>query len=314
MLKGTSKVLTIAVFFAAIFFGLTHVMAIEDWLKLRNYTPPTAVAALAGEDAMTDYARHVFYVNHPQLENNVSLFRQKCALAEKTIVLGCYHSNQRGIDVYDVKDSRLNGVQEVTAAHEMLHAAYDRLSSSERKKVDAMMVNFYNNGLNDERVKKTIDSYKKTEPDDVVNEMHSVFGTEVANLPAPMEAYYKKYFIDRAKVTAFEASYEGEFTNRLAQIDADDQTLAGLKSSIEDQERSLESQLQSLQSDRSRVESSGSQAEVNSYNARVSSYNSAVRRLQSDIAEYNNLVKERNAIAAELKSLQSSLDTRLTQQ
>ena len=35
--------------------------------------------------------------------------------------------------IYNVNDERLNGLKEVTAAHEMLHAAYERLPESDKK-------------------------------------------------------------------------------------------------------------------------------------------------------------------------------------
>ena len=34
--------------------------------------------------------------------------------SEKTIILGCYHSDQEGIFVYNVTDPRLSGVEQVT--------------------------------------------------------------------------------------------------------------------------------------------------------------------------------------------------------
>ena len=305
--------LTIAIF-GALVLGITHVQALEDWVKLRGYTPPANVSALASEDSMTSFGTHIFYVNHPVIENSVTTFRQACAISEQTIVLGCYHSNQNGIEVYNVTDSRLKGVQEVTAAHEMLHAAYDRLSSKDRKSIDAMLLDFYNNQLSDQRVKDTIALYKTTEPSDVVNEMHSVFGTEVSNLPAPLEAYYSKYFVRRSTITAFADNYEGEFTSRTTQMKADDAQLATMKAQIQDDEQSLSAQVAGLQADRSRIESSGSESDVASYNARVSSYNAGVRKLQAEIAAYNSLVEQRNAIAADLASLQGALDTRLTTQ
>jgi hypothetical protein len=308
------KTLSIAALAAAIFVGFTHVQDISDWFKLRNYTPPAAVKAFTLEDAMTPYSVHIFYVNHPQVESSVATFRAKCSIAEQTIVLGCYRGGQQGIEIYDVKDPRLNGVEQVTAAHEMLHAAYDRLSTKERQSVDAMLQDFYNNQLTDQRIKDTINAYKKTEPNDVVNEMHSVFGTEVPNLPAPLENYYKKYFTDRSSVTAYAASYEGEFTSRKSQIDTDDQKLAIMKSQIQAEEDSLQAQLASLNADRASVENTNSQAAVNAYNSRITAYNAGVRKLQNDIAAYNALVAERNAIAAELESLQGSIDTRLTTQ
>jgi hypothetical protein len=298
----------------ALILGVTHVQALEDWVRLRNYTPPAAVSTLATEDAMTSLGTHIFYVNHPNIQANAATFRQACATAEQTIVLGCYHSNQNGIEIFDVKDGRLKGVEEVTAAHEMLHAAYDRLSSKQKQSVDNMLIDFYQSGLQDQRVKDTIDLYKKTEPNDVVNEMHSVFGTEVAALPAPLESYYSKYFSNRSVVTAFAGNYEGEFTSRTTQINADDGQLAIMKAQIKADEQSLSSQVAGLQADRARIENSGSESDINAYNARVSAYNAGVHKLQSEIAAYNALVEQRNAIAADLASLQGALDTRLTTQ
>lgn len=302
---------------AAIFFGVSKATAIEDWFRLRNYSPPAAIAKFSNEVAMTPYATHVFYVTHPKIETNLQLFSQECTVREQSIVLGCYRgglSADSNLFIRLINDDRLNGVEEVTAAHEMLHASYDRLNSKDKSKVDAMLVDFYNNDLKDQRVLDTINAYKKSEPNDVVNEMHSVFGTEIANLPAPLETYYKKYFTDRSKVTAFAANYEGEFTNRTAKIQTDDLILANQKARIQDEESSLGQQLSNLQSERINVENSNSQSAVNNYNAQVNAYNAGVRRLQVDIAAYNQLVAERNSIAEELQSLQSSLDTRLTTQ
>ena len=129
-------------------------------------------------------------------------------------MLGCYHSGQSGIFVLDVTDSRLDGVEQVTAAHEMLHAAYDRLSRSERSKVDAMLEDYYKNDLKDQRIVETINAYKKSEPKDVVNEMHSIFATEIASLPAPLEKYYQRYFTDRGQIVANAERYKSEFTSR----------------------------------------------------------------------------------------------------
>jgi hypothetical protein len=308
------KSLVTAALLAAVFFAFFNFQAISDWFRLRNYTPPVAVKAFTVADDMTPYSVHIFYVNHPQLETNVTTFRQHCAIAEQTIVLGCYRGNEQGIEIYDVQDARLNGVQQVTAAHEMLHAAYDRLNQKDKDSVDAMLQDFYANQLTDQRIKDTINAYKKTEPNDVVNEMHSVFGTEVPNLPAPLEAYYKKYFTDRSQVTAFAAGYEDEFISRKNQIDADDQQLSSMKIQISAEEADLQAQLDALQAERGSVENSGSQATINAYNARISAYNNGVRKLQRDIDAYNTLVEERNSIATELKSLQSSIDTRLTTQ
>lgn len=214
--RGITNLVLVASLIAVPVVGLTQRDKIYDWAKLRNYTPSIAVTNLATANSMNDKARHLFYVNHPQLVGDSNTFRADCTVTEQTIVLGCYHPKQQGIFVYNVSDARLAGIQEVTAAHEMLHAAYDRLSSKDKESVDKMLQDFYDNDLKDQRVLDTIAAYKKSEPNDVVNEMHSVFGTEVANLPVPLEMYYKRYFDDRSKVISYSQKYEGEFTSRTA--------------------------------------------------------------------------------------------------
>lgn len=294
---------------------------ILDWWQLRNYRAPAVVAQLAGQDAMTAYARKIFYVNHPAIETKTA-FPKQCPNngGEQTIVLGCYHSSQTGIFLLNVSDPRLNGVEQVTAAHEMLHAAYDRLSSSDRKKVDAMLMDYYQHELKDPRLQATIAAYKKTEPHDVVNEMHSVFGTEVGQLPGDLEAYYARYFTDRAKVTAYAASYQSEFSSRQTAVAQDDAQLAAWKAQISATEADLRTKQTAISSEQTRLLSLKSHNQISSYNAGVpaynrlvDSYNQEVDGLQTLIDQYNQLVASRNAVALEQDQLVNELSTKAKQ-
>lgn len=290
---------------------------IFDWWKLRSYQAPVSISALASQDTMTDKARRIFYVNKPQIENKSS-FAKSCpnSSKEQSIVLGCYHSDQDGIFLLGVSDERLNGVEQVTAAHEMLHAAYDRLSSSERQRVNSLLEDYYKNQLKDPRILKTIDDYKRTEPKDVVNEMHSIFGTEVANLPSQLETYYQRYFSDRSKVAAYAAKYQAEFSSRQAIVDNADSQLAVLKSEIETNETELNSKQSTIDSQRQKLVSlrnDGSLAAYNAgvpiYNNLVDGYNRQVQTIRSLIARYNQLVERRNAVALEEDQLVNALSS-----
>jgi hypothetical protein len=243
-------------------------------------------------------------------------FAAKCAQhQEETIVLGCYHGYERGIFVLQIAgDSRLHGVEQVTAAHEMLHAAYDRLSHKDRASIDAQLMDYYQHGLGDARVKATIAAYKKSEPDAVVNEMHSIFGTEIAQLPAPLEQYYKRYFTDRQKVVGYASGYQAEFTRRQQQVAVDDAKLNSLKKVIDTNEAKLSTQAAALNAragPMNQLRSSGQtdayNAQVASFNTDVNSYNSLVHATKAEITEYNNLVAQRNAIAEEQQQLTSEL-------
>jgi hypothetical protein len=277
---------------------------IQDFFKLYHYHAPAAVLNLAQEDTMTAYATKIFKVNHPSIENEQT-FSVNCPNdgGEKTIVLGCYHTDQAGIFLLNVNDSRLSGVEQVTAAHEMLHAAYDRLSSSERNKVDVMLLNFYNHDLKNARIRQDIGLYRQTEPHDVVNEMHSVFGTEIANLPAPLESYYKRYFTDRQKIAAYASQYQAAFTTRQDQVTQDDTQLSSMKTQIDTMEATVKSMYSAITSEQNTLNTEKTSdipaynSAIPNYNQQVDTYNSEVASLQNLIADYNSLVSTRNGVA-----------------
>lgn len=287
--------------------------ALYDWARLRNYQPSAKIAQLATDTTMKDGTRRTFYAYHPVLETQES-FNQHCQADEKTAVLGCYVRN-RGIYLYEVPDARLKGVAQVTAAHEVLHAFYDRLSSSERKRVNDMTTAAYAK-VTDERIRSTIQSYQDNGAD-VPNELHSILGTEVRELPAELEAYYARYFTDRSKIVGYLEQYEQEFSNRRSQITTDDARLNALKQQIEQLTASLDAQASRVNTEYARLQSLKRAGKIEEYNAAVNPYNALYNQYRADynqykslLNEYNTLVGERNAIAAEESQLYKALDSR----
>jgi hypothetical protein len=290
---------------------------IQDWWRLRGYQPPAAVARLADQDTMNAYTRHLFYLNKPQLLGTVASFRQVCPENKDTIVLGCYHPDQNGIFIYNVEDPTLAGIAQVTAAHEVLHAVYARLSTKDRTQLDSELESFYKHGLTDPRVLAEVKLYQQTEPTDVMDEMSCTFGTELAKLPAPLEAYYQRYFTNRAAIVAYEQQYEGAFTSRQNAITADDQQLTAMKQQIDAEQAALSSQLNQINTDQSHLKSlltSGQTAAYNAavsgYNDEIDTYNTGIDSLRANVTTYNQLVTTRNQIAGQLTTLDSAIDTR----
>lgn len=317
------KLLGISLLAAAIIsggiFALGGGKTIYDWWRLHDYTPPADIAQLASDTTMTPYAKRMFYLNHPSLEKS-DAFNQHCPSGgEKTIVLGCYHSNQAGIFLFQVNDPELHGVEQVTAAHETLHAIYDRLGNSEKGYVDGLLEHYYATGLHDPTIKAEIAAYKVSEPNDVVNEMHSVFGTEVADLPGPLEQYYKKYFTDRQKIAEYAASYRSAFTKRESQIRQYDAQLQNMKTTITNDESTLRGELNeihikqtALDAERSSGDNAAYNSGVSDYNVLVGTYNSLVGQVKSLITNYNAVVVKRNAIALQENRLSDELDASAT--
>jgi hypothetical protein len=104
-----------------------NLQAIEDWAKLHNYSPPAEIAKLVSEDTMTDKAQHLFYINHPELIGDKTQFRQACKQSEQTIVLGCYHSLEAGIAIYNVQkvNSLVDQYNQLAYTQESLYNSLD---------------------------------------------------------------------------------------------------------------------------------------------------------------------------------------------
>jgi uncharacterized coiled-coil DUF342 family protein len=207
---------------------------------------------------------------------------------------------------------------QVTAAHETLHAAYERLGGSEKRTLNQQLQTAFDN-LGDERVKKTIQSYRDAGAD-IPNELHSILGTEVRALPKELEDHYAKYFSNRETIVNLSERYQAEFTGRQAKVDAADEQLKKLKpeidtmlAKIDTDASSLNQQYQQLNSLKKAGKIEQYNAGVAPYNAAVASYNQSVKKTQTLIDTYNSLVKERNEIALEENELGKAIDSRPSQ-
>ncbi|MBI1856983.1 hypothetical protein HY003_02345 [Candidatus Saccharibacteria bacterium] len=311
--KRTGSLIASFVIVAVFLGGVWQRQVVFDWFRLRNYTPSAEIIALGDRTTMSNNTRRLFYVYHPEL-NDKATFNDHCTGGEQTIVLGCYIHN-RGIYIYNVTDVRLNGILEVTAAHETLHATYDRLSSSERQRIDGFLNQAFA-GIKDERILKTIESYRKNGAD-IVNELHSILGTEVRNLSPELENYYKQYFNDRSKIVAYSEQYEQAFTERKTKVEDYDKQLANLKQQAEANQSSLNIQVNALNTEKQQLDRLLAQKQydaynqaVPDYNIKIKDYNALVNQTKALITQYNFLVEARNALALEENQLYKAIDSR----
>ncbi|HKU18499.1 MAG TPA: hypothetical protein VJP80_04455 [Candidatus Saccharimonadales bacterium] len=292
--------------------------AIMDWAILRGYHAPSNVAQLASQDTFSAYARRLFFVNKPQIDDKQA-FNRHCTnnTSDSVVVLGCYTGNRQGIFLYDVTDSRLNGIEQVTAAHEMLHQAYDRLSKSQRAHINALLQQYYETSASSD-IKTQFASYHKTEPGEEWNEMHSVIGTEVVTLPKSLEDYYQQYFSNRSSIARFYQNYQGEFTQRQQQIASYDSQLDMLKTQIDAKKSDLSAREASLTAQRSQMEQWKAAGQISAYNAAVPGFNAQVDSYRSELAaanqlidQYNSLLGQRNAIAVQEQQLEQAVNSQV---
>jgi hypothetical protein len=303
MLKPILNFLLFILIFIGLFLLWHNRWWFYDEYKLYGYNPPKAISTIATEDQLTNYGRTLLYIYHPDLEDSAT-FNNNCKVTTVAIVLGCTVIG-RGIYLYNIQDPALNGVEQVTAAYEMLHVAYSRLSGDQLKTVNQLVMSTYNKlSVSDPLLKSEYESYLKTEgPGAVDNEMHSTLGTEVANLPPALAVYYQRYFKNRQVIVNYATQYESVFTTREAEVANDDANLATLKSQISALNTILSNEYVNIKDQQATMDSFKAEGNYSEYNANVASYNNSVNLYNSQIVTDQNLVDQYNALVAQRNSI-----------
>lgn len=314
MLKKSALIITILILIASV-LGLTVFrQEVRDNFVILTTDVSGEADEIKSKLDLTSSADFVYQASLPEVQP-ADEFNQSCggATREHSIVLGCY--TQQRFYVFDVEDERLSGVKEVTAAHELLHALYERMPENEKKALNQQLEDTANS-IEDERFQRTVAEYKTTEPDHVTNELHSILATEIEVLPTSLEQHYQKYFKNRQKIVSFAKQYESTFTSLEDQIKDYDQELKDLREQKESLEQSLSEQQASIESEQARLDSLRSNNEISAYNNAVpafnrsiQTYNQEVANLKQVIAEYNELVEKRNALATTQNNLVQQLDS-----
>lgn len=292
---------------------------IVDQISIWQYTPTEEIAALAQRTRMNDGGRFYFYSSQPSVEG-AETFNKECTRKEEsTAILGCY--NGRNIFIYDVTDTRLSGIKEVTAAHEMLHAAYDRLSSDEKTRVNKLLEAEYEKIKDGKEFAERMAFYARTEPSERYNELHSIIGTEVETLPAELEIYYKKYFSDRQQVASLHKKYANVFLQLQARSDQLSAELTQVGAAIEADSALYNSQVAQLNADieafNTKAENGGFvshaqfQAERNALLTRANQLDERRSAINAGIVKYNQLRAELEAVASQSEALNRSINSNL---
>lgn len=281
--RSFSVILTIVVVLLAI-FAFNNQQAIEDNIKYWSYQPTSEISRLADRSGMSDKGRFYFYVARPQLES-ANQFNQDCRSSERSSpILGCYLQGADTIHIYNVDNKELDGVKEVTAAHEMLHVVFERLSSGEKQELSDMLEDAYKK-LKTPKLEKRMAEYAESQPGSRTNELHSIIGTEFRSIGGELEEYYGKYFSNRLSVVSLSEGYTEKFDR------------------IEGEAAALSDDLK-VRHDRINKMADSYSADLAALNAKISSFNS---RAQSGYFKtQEQFDAERGAILSE----SNTLDTR----
>ncbi len=290
LLGSAAVVLFSAVLFFNILFSRQYIV---DSVKAYQYAPSADMAHIRSDLRLTSKGSFYFNASEPVIEP-ASEFNQSCRQTQETNnpILGCYDAER--IYVFDVTNKKLAGIEQTTAAHELLHAAYGRLGSSDKAALDTELQKAYEQHKTPELIER-MDYYKRTEPGEEMNELHSILGTEISDVGPILEDHYRQYFTDRSVITNFHNQY------------------ATIFSSVTNDIQRLSTQINS---------------QTAALNIRIDAYNASVQQLDSDAAsfskrnrqgeftsadefnsEQNQLLQRQNALADERNSINVAINS-----
>lgn len=275
-------------FMAAIVGAAFNYQALLDQYALATYHPAPDVAGIESRIGLTDYARGIFYRTDPKIASKAD-FNADCETTKGELELGCYYRSS--IYILRIDNQSLAPEMDVVTAHELLHAAWARLSTEDKTKLSAELEQAYA-GLNDAELRDRMAQYAQSEPGQQANELHSILGTESLTLAPELETYYARYFSDRAKIVAAHEQYQNVFSSRKAELENQLSTIRNLKAQLTVVNRQLDTYR--------------AKGNIPAYNALVPKQNSLVDGINSRIDTYQSGVDEYNALS---KSLDSQLIT-----
>lgn len=292
---------------------------VVDTIAASQYTPSSAVQTIVQRTGLNADATRILYATHPEI-SDATQFNAQCADHEKsTVILGCYTGSR--IYLYHVENLELDGVTDVTAAHEMLHAAYTRLNLWDKPKVDAMITAQSAQLKSDAAFVERMKVYDGLDEQAKLDELHSVIGTEVTSISPELEAYYARYFNNRQSTVGLYKQYSGVF------IALQDESKA-LAAALETQAKDINQQIQAynmdaqalsrdIQAFNTRADSGGfgSQAqfaaERSGMVARVNALDAKRRAIETASSQYQQQVERYNSISNHINQLNTSLDSTL---
>lgn len=303
--------------------AVTFRQQVKDHFAAVSFDPDPSVERVLHDLDLTDTGERVFLATHPTIDGSQH-FNTQCAgvdHSEQGHVLGCYTHDQ--IHLFDVTDDRLSGVVEVTAAHELLHATFARMGDGDRSALGAKLRQEYDRRAGDDpALKERMSVYEHLSEASFVNELHSVLGTEVRELPDWLEEHYAQWFVDRADIVDAFATYHAVFVDLQQQADELRAEMETLRADVEARKKDYVSAVEQFNADAAefsarndRYEFSGDPAGFDQVRGelewRRGDLESTRAGIQADVDRYNALRDQLTALSEVSTELDDQLNSDL---
>lgn len=263
--------------------GLNYDAILNEY-ALATYRPTADVIEFESRVELTGTARAALYRADPKFDDKSS-FNIDCDTRPHELELGCFYRGR--IFVLRIDNPSLAPEMDVVSAHEVLHAIWSRMSGRERNRLTAELERVYG-GLNDKGLQERMAGYARSEPGEQGNELHSILGTEYADLTPELEAHYAKYFPKRSQIVARHAAYEAVFDTRREE---------------------LEKELAQIRADKGRLSVMNQQLEAYRANGQISAYNALVPKQNKLVDDINSRINKYRDGVDEFNELSKSLDS-----
>lgn len=202
-----------AIYFNQVGYGPNLAVKIQDFFQGNAYQPSAEMARIRNDLQLTDKGKFIFNSAQPKLSESDEFNKYCRSDSPEAAILGCYTMNN--IYVYNITDAELDGIRELTTAHELLHAVWARMSDEEKTALVEPLTRTFE--ANQDFMAEEINNYDISQKQE---ELYVRAGTEVANLPADLERHYAEIFKNQDAVVAFYDKYIGVFRTLTAELDS----------------------------------------------------------------------------------------------
>lgn len=195
----------------------------------RDVPPPSdAVVALADAAHLSAEGREIFYGTQPEILD-AQAFAGRCTDGHsaparlRSEVVGCYNGGTDTIVLYAPGDPRLYGFLVETAAHEGLHAAWERLTDAERSALVVLLEAEVAATPVEDPIHAQIAGSVGENADARPTELFAYVGTQLwrdGGLAPELEAAFSRFVADRAALVAVHTGWRGTLDAMSAEITA----------------------------------------------------------------------------------------------
>ena len=286
---------------------------IYDWYRGVSYQPSSEMVTIRDKLQLTGRGEFLFNAAQPKL-SAAEEFNANCRQDESEVaVLGCYTNGD--IFVYNIDAAELNGIRELTTAHELLHAVWARMSEDEKVALVESLTRTFD--ANRDFLAEEINQYDVNEKQE---ELYVRAGTEVKNLPEALEKHFAEIFKDQDMIVDFYDSYIAVFRKIKAEMEKLVSEMEALKEAIntkmaeyEEVYGQLEADIVSFNSCAEVAGCFGSEAEFyasrNQLIVRQNELNLMNDEINNLVDAYNAKVDTYNADVTESRKLQDMINS-----